>query len=149
MVVKAEPGSSGQSPFLIEKGEQVHSVEEAKAVAAEATPVIPMAADEGPFEPKEGEPELEQAVSSDEKDIATEDEDQAEELLQAPASEERQGRKRPRRRGGGRGGKSHLEVSSPREPIPISPEQSVDSAPYDELLEASAENAMTPATTYM
>jgi ribonuclease E len=149
IVVNADPAMGGQVPFLIEKGEQVHSLEEAKTLPAQAAPVIPMAADEGPFEPKEGEPELEleRAVSSNEEDIETEDEDQEEELLKAQVSEERPGRKRRRRRAGGRGGESHLETSSPREPIPISPEQSGDSAPEDELLEASAENDMTPATT--
>ncbi len=149
IVVNADPAMGGQIPFLIEKGEQVHNLDEAKALAAQAAPVIPMAADEGPLEPKEGEPELEQAVPSDEEDIETEDEDQEEELLKVQASEERPGRKRRRRKGGGRGGESHLEASSPREPIPISPEQSGDSAPEDELVEASAENDMTPATTEM
>src|SRR3984893_5947894 len=146
IVVNADPAMGGQVPFLIEKGEQLHSLEEAKTLPAQAARVIPMAADEGPFEPKEGEPELERAVSSDEEDIETEDEDQEEELLKAQVSEERPGRKRRRRRAGGRGGESHLEASSPREPLPISPAQSGDNAPEDERLEASAENDMTPAT---
>jgi ribonuclease E len=36
ITVSADPGIGGQQPFVIERGEQVHSVEAAKAIAAEA-----------------------------------------------------------------------------------------------------------------
>src|SRR5947209_1523061 len=66
IVVNADPAMGGQVPFLIEKGEQVHSLDEAKALSAQPAPAIPLAADEQPFEPKEGEPEIEGAAASDE-----------------------------------------------------------------------------------
>ena len=148
IVVNADPAIGGQIPFVIEKDEQVHSLEEAKTLAAQATPAIPIAADEEPFEPKQAEAELEHAMPSDQEDIEEEQEDQEEEALEQQASEER-GRKRRRRKRGRRGGENHVEASSPREPIPISPEHSDESAPENELPEATAEREITASSAEM
>jgi len=146
VVVSADPAIGGQVPFLVEKGEQVHSLEEAKALAAQAAPVIPavipMAADEEPFAPKASEAALQEAVASDADDIETEDEDEGpeEELLPAQASGERAPRKRRRRRRGRHGVESPIEAPSQSEPIPISPELSGEATAENELLEASGES---------
>jgi ribonuclease E len=152
IVVNADPAMGGQLPFLIEKSEQVHTLDEAKTLAAQATPAIPMAADEEPFEPKEAQPELAQAMPSDDEDLSSEEEeeeDHEEDLLQAQTSEERAGRKRRRRRRGRRGGESHAEAPSPREAIPISPEQPAENAPDDVLLDAAAQNDGAAASAEM
>src|SRR5262249_61504997 len=90
----------------------------------------------------------EHAMPSDQEDIEEEQEDQEEEALEQQASEER-GRKRRRRKRGRRGGESHVEASSPREPIPISPEHSDESAPENELPEATAEREITASSAEM
>src|SRR5262249_58919108 len=45
VTIVADEGISGQLPFVIEKGEQVHTLEQARAIAAQATPA-PIVAEE-------------------------------------------------------------------------------------------------------
>ncbi len=106
ITVNADAGMAGQQPFLIERGEQVHTVDQARAIAQQT----PAPATE---EPEDEEPPVEVA---DEPDVAAEaeaeaDEGEVEEVEEvesfgdahAPADEARQeggrGRRRRRRRG--------------------------------------------------
>jgi ribonuclease E len=128
VVVNADASIAGQLSYLIEKGEQVHSVEQARAIAIQPTTVAPVT------EEDEEEEVLEEAVDEDAEDDESEGEDE-EEALQAggePAEsmhgethgetngetrgEESSGggRKRRRRRRGRRGGGG--EPREPREP---------------------------------
>ncbi len=127
VVVNADASIAGQLSYLIEKGEQVHSVEQARAIAIQPTTVAPVTEDDE-------EEALEEAVDEDAEDDESEGEDE-EEALQAggePAEpmhgemhgetngetrgEESNGggRKRRRRRRGRRGGGG--EPREPREP---------------------------------
>jgi ribonuclease E len=106
--IVADDAISGQLPFVIEKGEQVHTLEQARALAAQA-PIVPVAIDEAT--------EVGQAVDEIESDEAEEDEiaDAAEPGETAEATEERAeegeagGRRRRRRRRRGRRGETREE----------------------------------------
>ena len=56
VTVKAESAPNGQQPFLIEKAEQVHSLEQARALAAQPAALVPIVVPEE-AEPEEAEPE--------------------------------------------------------------------------------------------
>jgi ribonuclease E len=99
ITVNADPSIGGQQPFVIERGEQVHSLEAAKAIAAQPTAV--------PVEEEEEELEAE-PLSED-----TVEEVQAAEPGEAP------GRRRRRRRGR-HGGEPDLHQAAP---APAEPEE--------------------------
>jgi ribonuclease E len=105
ITVNADPSIGGQQPFVIERGEQVHSLEAAKAIAAEPTAV--------PVEEEEEELEAE-PLSED-----TVEEVQAAEPGEAP------GRRRRRRRRGRHGGEPDLHQVTPAqaEPEEAEPEE--------------------------
>jgi ribonuclease E len=82
IAVNADPGVGGQQPFVIERGEQVHSIEAAKAIAAQL-----------PSAPIEIEDEAEEEE--------TVEEGPAEVRISAEGESERKHRRRRRRRRGG------------------------------------------------
>jgi len=102
IMINADASIAGQLSYLVEKGEQVHSVEQARAIAIQPTTVAPVT------EESEEEP-LEEAVDEEEGDDEGAGEDE-EEALQAggePVHGENRGeessgggRKRRRRRRG-------------------------------------------------
>jgi len=91
LTVSADPTVTGQQSFVIDRGEQVHTVEAARSLAQAAQAAAPMATEEE-------EPEPEFAGESEEPV-------ESEAALEAPYGEgEREGgRRRRRRRGRGRG----------------------------------------------
>jgi ribonuclease E len=82
IAVNADPGVGGQQPFVIERGEQVHSLEAAKAIAAQL-----------PSAPVEIEDEAEEEETAEEGP--------AEVRISADGESERRHRRRRRRRRGG------------------------------------------------
>src|SRR5712691_4945108 len=90
IMVNADATIGGQLSFVIEKGEQVHSLEQAKALALAAPAAVP-AEPEIEDEPADEESE-EEAVEAEEEAIAAEPD-------AARTEGERGGRKRRRRRG--------------------------------------------------
>jgi ribonuclease E len=60
VTINADPTVSGQQPFVIERGEQVHSLEAAKAIAVQPVSVVPEAEEE----PEEAAPEEEPAEAT-------------------------------------------------------------------------------------
>jgi ribonuclease E len=108
VTVVADDAISGQLPFVIEKGEQVHTLEQARALATQAT-AVPPAVDEAV--------EAEQLVEEIESEEGEEEigEDAAELGEAAEAAEGRAedgeagGRRRRRRRRRGRRGELHEE----------------------------------------
>jgi ribonuclease E len=82
ITVNADPTISGQQPFVIERGEQVHSIEAAKAIAAQA-PAPPVEIDE--------ETEEEEGIEEAPTEMDREGESEG---------ERRPRRRRRRRRGG-------------------------------------------------
>jgi len=98
ITVSADESLEGQTPFTIERGEQVHSVEEARALARQAIPVTPVTEEEAAEEEAFG-PEEEEEVAETEEVAEIEAEGEAER-----SEEEREARPRRRRRRRGRGG---------------------------------------------
>jgi ribonuclease E len=115
ITINADAAMGGQTPFLIERGEQVHSVEQARAIAA-AQPALPAVIEpeeEEPFVAEEEEVEAEaQAVEGAAETEAEDTEDETEEFGEATEGEGRGeareggegGRRRRRRRRRGRRG---------------------------------------------
>jgi ribonuclease E len=103
IMVNADTTIGGQLSFVIEKGEQVHSLEQAKALAAQSTHVAPIEEeDEEDYEDDEETLETEGSESRTSQSDGSED-DEARDT--AAASDEtradgEQGRKRRRRRRG-------------------------------------------------
>src|SRR5437763_13613974 len=109
ITVNADPSIGGQQPFVIERGEQVHSLEAAKAIAAQPT-AVPADEEEEP----EAEPLSEDAV---EAERAVEEEEAAEEE-QAAEIGEAPGRRRRRRRRRRRGEEPDLHQVAPAQAEP-------------------------------
>jgi ribonuclease E len=135
IVVNADPSIAGQVTFLIEKGEQVHSPEQAKALAAQ----VPAAAathreDEERFGDEDAVSELDEVgeTHSDEEpiEVAGQSPFRDEDPDQVDGEDQGQGRKRRRRRRGRRSGEGRDDGTDPREPSAntISPEQATDVA---------------------
>jgi len=123
IMVNADATLGGQLSFVIEKGEQVHSLEQAKALALQpATAVPPIEEDED-----EGDDEDEETESEDAAVGAEEEEAQhAGEEAQA-AGEPGHGRKRRRRRRGRRGGEGREAFAQEHDEFP--PGEAADFAP--------------------
>ena len=114
IVVTADAGMVGQVPFLIDRGEQVHSPEQAKALAAEAPAPVALEQSEEPQEELEDEHAATEAVLAEDEgesvDTLGDDEDEDrgqavdQEFTQADGQEHGGARKKRRRRRSRRGG---------------------------------------------
>jgi ribonuclease E len=119
ITINADAAMGGQTPFMIERGEQVHSVEQARAIAA-AQPALPALIepeeDEAVFAEEEDEAEAEAEAHEGSAETETED-DEGETEERGEASADTEGhddmrdagsgegvRRRRRRRRRGRGG---------------------------------------------
>jgi ribonuclease E len=127
--VIADPTVSGQQSFVIDRGEQVHTLEAAKALlvaqAAASPPSAPAEADE---EDEAFDAEFESEVESDETEGLADDQP-ASEAAEGDGEQDGQGpRRRRRRRRRGRGGEAR-EGTMPRDDnAPIQPEQAFGTA---------------------
>ena len=113
ITVNADATVGAAQPFLIEKGEQVHSVEAAKAIVAQAMPPAPAAQ----------EPEEDIAEDEEIGEAEAESEAEATESTEEPADAEgeqrdepRRGRGRRRRGRGGRGSREEFTNEAAAEP---------------------------------
>ncbi|WP_245326880.1 Rne/Rng family ribonuclease, partial [Bradyrhizobium sacchari] len=105
LAVIADPSVSGPQAYLIDRGEQVHTLEAAKALlAAQAAASPPPLAEDG-YDDEEFDPELESEIESEETEGLTEEQAAGE----AAAEQDGQRRKRRRRRRG-RGGQRDGEM---------------------------------------
>ncbi len=102
LTVSADPTVTGQQSYIIDRGEQVHSVEAANILAAAARAEMPVEEDV--------EAEAEPAEETDE--IATEDE-----AAPGAAEAEREGGPRPRRRRGRGRGRGRGEAREGEQPF--------------------------------
>jgi len=110
ITVNADATVAGQVSYVIEKGEQVHSIEQAKALmAVRPTSVAPIAEEEEEAAEEVGE--IEEAPPEEEAGPAVEGEEAGEAAAEAGEGE-RGGRKRRRRRRGRRGGEGR-ETEAP------------------------------------
>jgi ribonuclease E len=111
IMVNADANIGGQLSFVIEKGEQVHSPEQAKALAAQPFGPAPVEEDRDAYDEQDDEAEAEaeeEAIEPDGEAVA------APELARA-GSEHNGGRKRRRRRRGRRAGEDRDRAPSPQE----------------------------------
>jgi ribonuclease E len=99
IMVNADATVGGQLSFVIEKGEQVHSLEQAKALALQPAAAVPIEDEEEDSE--EDYADEAEASESETTEAAAADEDREPEAAQGP--DQGQGRKRRRRRRGRRG----------------------------------------------
>jgi ribonuclease E len=116
IMVNADATIGGQLSFVIEKGEQVHSLEQAKALALQPPAPAAVLIEEEEEEEEEYEDE-EESESEDAAVSASEEE--------AHVGEPGTGRRRRRRRRGRRGGEGRDQLQAEREP----PAQEEDFAP--------------------
>jgi ribonuclease E len=119
ITINADASVGAAQPFLIEKGEQMHSVEAAKALLAQAVPAPAPAEEEDQDDYEEVEDEeVEEAEAGEARGEAeTETEAGAEAAGEGAEAEagEREPRRRRRRRGRGRGG--DRDERGPREDV--------------------------------
>jgi ribonuclease E len=109
IMVNADAAIGGQLSFVIEKGEQVHSLEQARALALQpATAVPPIEAED---EEEDDADEEEEASESEDAALAAQDE----EVPGEAGQEQGHGRKRRRRRRGRRGGEGREGFPQERE----------------------------------
>jgi ribonuclease E len=104
VTIASDDAISGQLPFVIEKGEQVHTMEQARALAAQASAHAPVPMEEA-FEAEQPveEAEFEEA---DEEEIAEAEAAEHDEAAEGRADD---GRRRRRRRRRGRRGETREE----------------------------------------
>ena len=131
IVVNADSSMVGQVTFLIERGEQVHSLEQAKALAAQEPAT--MATD---TEEEDESPGNEDATSELDEGVAMQPDEESVELGRDSESrgdetdgeEQGQARRRRRRRRGRRGGEARDDGADPRAPLANAPtrEQQTD-----------------------
>jgi ribonuclease E len=122
IMVNADATLGGQLSFVIEKGEQVHSLEQAKALALQPAAAVPIEEDEDEGDDEEEAVESEDAAVGAEEDEAQDAGEEAE-----VAGEPGQGRKRRRRRRGRRGGEGRDAFQPERDAFP--PGEAADFAP--------------------
>jgi len=124
IMVNADATLGGQLSFVIEKGEQVHSLEQAKALALQPATAVP------PIEEEQDEEDYDDEETPESEDAAVgaqeEEAQDAGEEGQA-AGESGQGRKRRRRRRGRRGGEGREAFPPERDEFP--PAEAADFAP--------------------
>jgi ribonuclease E len=112
IMVNADATLGGQLSFVIEKGEQVHSLEQAKALALQPAAAVPIEEDED-----EGDYDDEETSESEDAAVGAEEEG-AQHAGEEAAGEPGQGRKRRRRRRGRRGGEGREAFPQERDEFP-------------------------------
>ena len=132
--VKVDEFQTGQHPFAIEKGEQVHSVEHARTLAAQPPAVLapPAVPEEDEFIEAEGEFEGDDATASRGEELAEDGE-------RGEAGENGARRRRRRRRRGGRRGEERAEGSA------LDEESAADNGDVEEPEGAEAEDELAAA----
>ena len=118
ITVNADATISGQTAYAVEKGELVHSLEQAKAIAAQPIAAVPITDDEDDFVEEEEaveESEVEAETSEAGETIETIDDDQPQEARGDGGEREggRGGRRRRRRGRRGEGRESREGGSAP------------------------------------
>ncbi|MDI3560369.1 Rne/Rng family ribonuclease [Bradyrhizobium sp. Arg816] len=125
LAVIADPSVSGPQAYLIDRGEQVHTLEAAKALLAAQAAASPPPVAEEVYEDEEFDPELESEVETEETEGLAEEQAGGE----AASDQDGQRRKRRRRRRG-RGGPRDGEVRE--DGAPTSPEVAVAASEGEE-----------------
>jgi ribonuclease E len=112
LAIVSDPNVSGVQSYIIDRGEQVHTLEAAKALIAAQAAAHPMHGDEAADEDDGFDPELESEVETEETEALAEEAGEAGDGEAEQEDGQRRGRRRRRRRGRGGG---EREASQPRE----------------------------------
>jgi ribonuclease E len=142
LTVNADPTIGGQQPFVIEKGEQVHTLEQAKALAAQPMSVVPTAEDdeaEDEFEDIDGEEVFAEAPHGELEPSEHEHGERSDSGEHGEPGEGPGRRRRRRRRRGRRGGEGREQGGVARE---ITAEPNVA---HEDDEEGDGEDASEPA----
>ena len=123
IMVNADPTVAGQLSFVTEKGEQVHSLEQAKALAAQPASVAVSDEDEEEYLEEEEDEAVETDALSGTQEAPTESEEQ---------QEGGAGRRRRRRRRGRRGGDAREPVTDERAVAALPSDRDMEVAPAQE-----------------
>jgi ribonuclease E len=110
--VIADPSVSGQQSFVIDRGEQVHTLEAAKALLASQAAANPSQGDESFDDEERFDIEVESEVETDETEGLTDETAALEETGSEPSNDGQRRRRRRRRRG--RGGEAR-DGGTPRD----------------------------------
>jgi ribonuclease E len=113
ITVSADPAVNAQQSYIVDRSEQVHTPEAARALAAQAQPEL--------IVPEDEEPEAFEAEEEDFSEAEAEEAGEAAEAAEADGEQSRDGgehRRRRRRRGRGRG-RGREEGREPREAQPF------------------------------
>jgi ribonuclease E len=135
IMVNADATVEGQVSFVIEKGEQVHSPEQAKALALQPATAVPAPIDDEDEDDLEVEDTTESedgviAASEEEAEPEGEpDQDSGQDQGQDQGPDGGQGRKRRRRRRGRRGGEGREAAQPERDGGAFAPEHDAEFAP--------------------
>jgi len=113
LAVIADPTVSGQQSYVIDRGEQVHTLEAAKALLTAQAAAYPSQSEEASDEDESFDIELESEVETEETEGLTEDSAASE--LASPEGGAESPRRRRRRRRRGRGGGESREATFGRE----------------------------------
>ena len=119
ITVSADATVTGQLSYVVDRGEQVHSPEAARALIEQAQPVMPTSVEEDETDQSEAEVEEAEVEVESEATEARAEGDEDAEVGSEPASEPREGEpRRRRRRGRGRGRGRGGEGQEAREGAP-------------------------------
>jgi ribonuclease E len=110
--VVADPNVGGLQSFVIDRGEQVHTLEAAKALIAAQVASGPPQGDGAYDEDEPFDAEFESEIETEETEGLTEEAPNGE---SAEGEEAQSPRRRRRRRRRGRGSEAHVEASQPRD----------------------------------
>ena len=113
LAVVSDPNVSGQQSYIIDRGEQVHTLEAAKALIAAQAAAHPMHGEDTSDEDEALDAELESEVETEETEGLAEEASEAGDGEAEQDGGQRRGKRRRRRRG--RGGGKPREASQPRE----------------------------------
>ncbi len=113
LAVVSDPNVSGVQSYVIDRGEQVHTLEAAKALLAAQAAAHPMHGEDTSDEDEALDAELESEVETEETEGLAEEAGEAGDGEAEQEGGQRRGKRRRRRRG--RGGGEPREASQPRE----------------------------------
>jgi ribonuclease E len=137
IAVSADPTITGQQSFVIERGEQVHTLEAAKAILAARSAALPVEEDDLDDE----DFIVEEDVEFEGEDVAEAPEAEAEGETEARAEgEEGPGRRRRRRRRRGRGGENREQPAQTAAQDGVSSVEEVSSEGEDDSEEETESN---------
>jgi ribonuclease E len=113
--IVSDPAVSGLQSYIIDRGEQVHTLEAAKALLAAQASIIPAQTEEALDEEEPVDAELESEVETEESEGLAEEAESEGDAEQEDQGDGQGQRRRRRRRRRGRGGGEAREAAAPRE----------------------------------